>query len=319
MAQATSYDLPQYVGELFQKAEKPNALLRLIGGLTGRLRTVMSTEYTMGVDYTLASASQPAILEGATPTASHLAVTQGSNVVQIFQEAVDITYSRMGASASIDGVSVIPGSPAGGSELIKPGSLEFQIARKMEKIARDANLTFLRGAYVKPSDNNSARKTRGIRAAITTNSYDNSGTPRDLTKAIFEAALKDMMGNGAFSLGETIYAFGDAAQVENLVDLYKSDTQLPASRDVVGVAVRTIVTTWANVEVVYEPDMNAGEIMIIRPEFCRVVCMPIPGKGLIFAEPLAHAGSSEKHQIYGELGIDYRHEVYHGLIDDLNA
>lgn len=317
MAQATSYDLPQYIGDLFQKAERPNSVLRLIGGLTGQVRTVASTEFPMGVDYTLGAAAQPAVLEGAAPTASHTSTTQGSNVVQIFQEAVEITYSRQGAAASIDGVSIIPGST--GAPLHRPGSLAWQIDRKLEKIARDANYSFLRGSYVKPSDNLSARKTRGIRTAVTTNLFANGGTPRTLTKAIFEAALKSAMDNGMFMMGDTIYALGDADQVENLVDLYKSDTQLPASRDVVGVQVRTIVTTWATVNVVWEPDMAANELFLFRPEFCRPVAMPIPQKGILFAEPLAKVGSATKFQLYGELGIDYRHEVFAAVIDDLST
>lgn len=317
MALATSYDLPQYVGELFQKQERPNAFLRLIGGLTGMLRTVLSTEFPMGVDYSLAAAGQPDILEGATPTSSHISTNQGSNVVQIFQEAVELSYSRQAAAGMIDGVSVIPGSV--GSQLVRPGTLAWQIQKAVEQIARDANYTFLRGAYQKPSDNITSRKTRGVRTAVTTNVFANGAVSRPLTKTVFESALKNAMNNGMFTLGETIYALGNADQVENLIDLYKSDTQLPPSRDVVGVGVRTIVTTWGVVNVVWEPDLAAGEIFLTRPEFCRVACMPIPGKGEIFAEPLSKAGSSDKNQVYTELGIDYRHEVFHAVIDDLDA
>lgn len=319
MATATSYDLPQYIGELFQKQERPNAFLRLIGGLTGAIRTVQSTEFPMGVDYSLPAASQPDITEAQAPTASQIGTNQASNVVQIFQEAVDISYSRMGASATIDGVALIPGAPAGGAGLVRPGSLEWQIEKKVEKVARDANYSFLRGTYQKPADNATSRRTRGARTAVTTNVFANGGTPRNLSKAIFESALKDAMDNGMFQMGDTIYALGNANQVENLVDLYKSDTQLPESREVVGVMVSQIWTTWAIVNVVYEPDLAAGELFLTRPEMCRVVNMPIPGKGQLFVEPLGKTKSSEENQLYGEFGIDYRHEVFHAVIDDLNA
>ncbi len=313
---ATSYDLPNYIGELFQKTERPNAFLRLVGGLTGMLRTVKSTEFPMGVDYVLPAASQPAILEGATPSPTELDTAQSANIVQIFQESVQLTYSKLAESGSIDGVAVIPGV-SGNGPLITPGSLEFQINFKMMKIARDANYSFLRGAYQKPANNATARKTRGVRTAVTTNLFS-AASNRPLTKTLFENALKDSMDNGMFSLGDTLYVMGDDDQLSTLMGLYESATALPASRDVVGVSVRTIVTKWATVNLVWEPDLAANELFITQPQFCRVVAMPIPGKGVLFAEPLAKSGSSEHHQIYGELGIDYRHELFHAAITFLS-
>ena len=319
MAAAASTDLPQYLGQLFQKAKRPNAVLRLVGGLTGGLRTVQDTVFTMGVDYSITAGSQPAILEGATPASAQVAATQAFNVVQIFQEAFEFTYSRQGASAAIDGIATIPGAPAGGATLHRPGTFQFQSMAALEQIANDANYTFIQGAYVLPTDNNSARKTRGMLTAVSTNDANGSGTNRALTKAIFEDALKTFMANGMFDQGDEITVIGDASQVENLTDLYKSDTRLPESRTIVGVGVTTIVTTWAVCNVVYDPDMVANELFLFRPEMCRVVAMPIPEKGIIFAEPLSKAGATDKWQMYGELGIDYVNEIFVGSIDDLST
>lgn len=315
---ATSYDLPQYIGELFQKTERPNALLRLIGGLTGTVRTVQSTQFPMGVDYVLPSAAQPAILEGADPTPSELDTAQSSNLVQIFQESVKLAYSKLGEQGSINGVAIIPGV-AGHGTLVQPGSLAFQVNYKLQKIARDANYSFLRGAYQLPADNTTARKTRGIRTAVTTNLFANGGTARTLDKSVFENALRDSMNNGMFSMGAELFCMGDATQIQRLADLYRSETSLPASRDVVGVAVRTIETQWARVNLVWEPDLAAAELFLTQPQYCRVVAMPIPNKGVLFSEPLSKTGSAEHYQVYGELGIDYRHEVFHAVIDDLAA
>lgn len=317
---ASSYTLPQYVGELFQKAEKPNAFLRLVGGLTGgRIRTVGSTEFPMGVDYELPAAAQPDIVEGATPTASNTDTAQSQNVVQIFQKAVELSYSKQAERASIDGVAVIPGYAGNGPLQAAPGTLEFQIQLAIQKVARDVNYTFLQGAYQKPANNSTSRRTRGIVTAVSTNLFANGGTPRALSTAIFDAAMKSMVSNGAFTLGAEVFAFANADQVENLVDLYKSQTSYPESREVVGVAVRRIMNTWGITNVVYDPDMPAGKILIAQPQFCRPVFMPIPGKGLLFAEPLSKAGSSDKWQVYGEIGLDYRHEIFHGVIADLSA
>lgn len=314
MAVATSYDLPQYLGELFLKQERPNALLTLVGG-AGAYRTVGATEFAMGVDYTLPAASQPAILEGATPTPSQQDTNQSTNVVQIFQEAVALTYSKQGAQDAISGLAAIPGR---NGELQQPGTLAFQITAKLQKIARDLNLSILKGAYQKPANNATARKTRGVRTAVTTNLFANGAVNRALTKPILEDALKAAMDNGMFMRGDTLQVFGDATQIGNLITLYETSIQMAPGSEAGGVKVRTIFTKWATLEPVWEPDLAAGELFITRKEKLRLVAMPIPNKGVLFAEPLAKSGSADTVQLYGELGIDYTNEIFHAVIDDLS-
>lgn len=320
--QATSFDLPNYIGELFQKGEKPNALLRLIGGLTGGLRLVTTPEFAMGVDYTLPAADSTGKTEGATPTAVEVDTEQSTNLVQIFHEAVELTYSAQAATGVIAGLAAIPGIGQSNGELISPRSIEWQRMRAVERISRNANLAFLRGTYQKPGSNATPRQTRGIRTAVTTNLFANGGTARPISKAIIEAALKNGLANGMFSLGDELMVLVDATQYDAIVALYEPGIQQTTnpgpSATVAGVAVKTIVTKWATLHLVWEPDMAAGELFITQPKYCRVVAMPTPKKGVLFSEPLAKSGSADKEQIYGELGIDYRHEVFHAVIDDLS-
>ena len=42
-----------------------------------------------------------------------------------------------------------------------------------------------------------------------------------------------------------------------------------------------------------------------------------PGKGVLFYEELSKTGASEKGQIYGQLGLDYGPEEFHGKITGL--
>jgi hypothetical protein len=325
MAVQTSYDLPNYVGELFLKSERPNALLNLIGNPAGpnggQFRQVGNTEFAMGVNWTTGTASQPSILEGAAPTDSQFSLTQTQNVLQIFQKSVDLSYSLQGRQSSIAGVAVVPGAGGNGA-LIQPGSPEFQIQANVQQIAREMNLSFLRGAYQKPTDNTTARRTRGIRTAVTTNVAANSGTPRALTKAIVDNALLAWADAGMFTPGATLWALCPAAQMNNLIALFEAVplsqvNQVPGSQ-VAGLQLRELYTRMAKINVVYEFDMPAGEILFIQPEKCRAVTMPIPGKGTLFVEPIAKTGASDKSQIYGEWGIDYTDEIFHGLIDDLS-
>jgi hypothetical protein len=45
--------------------------------------------------------------------------------------------------------------------------------------------------------------------------------------------------------------------------------------------------------------------------------MPIEGKGHFFTEPLAKTGAYDRVQIYGELGLEYGPEQFHGKIVDI--
>jgi hypothetical protein len=315
---ATSFDLPNYVGDLFRMREKPNNFLRLIGGLAGAVRLVNATEFPMGVEYEVPTGTQQSKLEGATPTAQEIGTTQSTNVIQIFQESVELTYTRQSVSEAIGGLAIVPGGNQ--PNLLQPGTLAWQIDRRLEKIQNDMNWNFLRGAYQKPVDNTTGRQTRGILTAITTNAVD-AGTAAVLSKTIFAGAIKTMVDNGAMNLGGELFAVCDAFQYGALAALYEGATTLPESRSIAGVAVRTIVTTFGVVHLVYEPDMPAGQIMLLNAAKVRPVAMPIVAdgmnKGVLFAEPLAKTKSADTYQVYGEWGVDYSHEYFHGKIVDL--
>jgi hypothetical protein len=206
---ATSFDLPNYVGDLFRMREKPNNFLRLIGGLAGAVRLVNATEFPMGVEYEVPTGTQQSKLEGATPTAQEIGTTQSTNVIQIFQESVELTYTRQSVSEAIGGLAIVPGGNQ--PNLLQPGTLAWQIDRRLEKIQNDMNWNFLRGAYQKPVDNTTGRQTRGILTAITTNAVD-AGTAAVLSKTIFAGAIKTMVDNGAMNLGGELFAVCDAFQ-----------------------------------------------------------------------------------------------------------
>lgn len=314
---ATSYDLPNYIGEVFfQKSQRPNAFLRLIGGLNGGVRLVTHTEFALGASYQLAAQAQPVVVEGADPVFTEEEVTQGSNVLQIFQEGVSLTYSAESSTDSIGGVAVIPG--AGNGELVRPRSMDWQVERAIERIMGQMNVSFLKGAYQKPANNATPRKTRGVRSAITTNTGNLAAAA--LSKANVESTLQTWMSNGMFNRGDELYVLGDATAIGKLIALFEGATMLPTSRTVVGVQVQQIVTKWATLNVVYEPDCTAAELLFIRPAYIQPVAMVIKAqgqtKGVLFREPLAHSGSKTQEQVYGEWGVDYTDEIFAGVISN---
>jgi hypothetical protein len=108
-------------------------------------------------------------LEGAeAPPGEARVRSAASNIVQIHQEAVDISYTKQAAVGNLSGLN-IPGSTPVQDEL------SWQMTQMLKQIARDVEYSFIRGTYHRPSDNTTARKTRGILAAITTNVIANAG------------------------------------------------------------------------------------------------------------------------------------------------
>ena len=320
----TTYDLPQLTGALFAKGRRPNAALRGAGGFLGGIQTISASEFPLTVEFDLEDPSQPAILEGAdAPNAKERTLTQAKNIVQIFFEAVQLSYGAQSNRQTFAGLQIIPGGVMGA--LQDPADPAFQLGLRVQQIARDLNFTILNGVYQLPTSNATARKTRGLISAITTN-YTAAGGARALTTTIVEAALKGMVSNGSMNLGDNLFAFCGINQFENLVDLYKTATVLPVSRTVVGVQVRTIITTWGELNVVWDPDVpsltNDGEIFLLDLASLRVVGREIVDdgvrKGVLFTEPLAKQGASSKWQVYGEFGLNYGHESRHARIDDLN-
>ena len=105
--QGTVWNLPNYVGELFEVNKKATPFLSMIGGLGGAGRMVQSDEFALNQNYELNAAAQPAITETdslTAPTAVEYVRSQDVNTVQIFQKAVAISYSKLG---NADAISVL--------------------------------------------------------------------------------------------------------------------------------------------------------------------------------------------------------------------
>lgn len=300
----TTYNLPNYVGEIFQITPSDTPFLSAIGGLTGGERTT-SLEFTWQT-FDLAPATQPAILEGAQPTGSARVRAEVSNIVQIFQEAVELSYSKLAAYGKIDSSAAI-----GGENPIK-NEMDWQVEQALKKIARDIEYTFINGVYHKPSDNSSARRTRGILSAITTNVIDANGAP--LSEKLILDLLQQIWDNGGIREQETATIFCNSAQKRKISEIFG---YAPEDRNVGGVNVNTIETDFGKLNVVLNRYVPANVLLVVSLEVCAPVFLEIPGKGFLFEEVLAKTGASEKRQIYGEVGLKYGWEGQHGKIINL--
>jgi Family of unknown function (DUF5309) len=303
---ATTFTLPNYVGELFHLTAKDTPFLSMIGGLTGGKGT-SSKRFTWQTDDN-PTVSQPAVLEAADATFSERDRAEVFNVVQIFQEGISVSYTKQATTGQLGNLP--SGSPAASSILGNQPVMDemgHQRQLKLIKIARDIEYTFLHGTFAEPNDNATARKTRGLVTAITTNTV--AAGSAQLAKSHIDTLLRTMVGNDA-PLNQMLIMCG-AYNKQKFSQIYG---YAPESRTVGGVNIETIMTDFGEFGIVFNRYLTASTVVLVDLSVCAPVMLEIPGKGFLFSEPLAVSGAYWKEQIYGEVGLEYGPERWHGTI-----
>ena len=235
---------------------------------------------------------------------------------QIFHETVGSTYAHESNMGTLGGANIAGQTPNPVSEL------DWQIAQRMKKIAQDIEYTCLNGAYNKATSDATINKTRGIIAACTSNVLENvsqtTHTPRDVSTALLKDLCKSVFNNGGEVNGCIMTMNADMrVKISNLYE-NKTGYIMPASRTVFGIAADTLVTEFGTVYLITNTLMPAGKILLYNPSVIRPVEMIVPGKGNFFYEELSKTGAATKGQIFGQFGLDYGPEWFHGVLADLN-
>jgi hypothetical protein len=144
------------------------AFLTAIGGINGAGQTKSTAFEWQTSD--LRDPSQPAVLEGAAaPTAQERVRANVSNVCQIHQEKVSVSYTKQAASGQYATPGSAPYRSMDGIENPVGNELDWQVAQALATIALDVNFSFINGKKNVPTTNAAARKTGGLIEAITTN------------------------------------------------------------------------------------------------------------------------------------------------------
>ncbi|QDZ15784.1 SU10 major capsid protein [Humibacter ginsenosidimutans] len=162
VGQGTTFDLPNYVGELFAASPEDTPLLSAIGGLTGGKEANTPIIEWSGYDLRDPDENRQHVEGDAAPDGEERVRFNVDNVVEIHQETVDVSYTKQAAvglrnGQNIDGVNAVT------------AEMPWQVLQSIKQVARDVEASFIRGQYAKPSDNTTPRKTRGILQAIATN------------------------------------------------------------------------------------------------------------------------------------------------------
>lgn len=308
----TMWNLPNYVGELFLIGANQTPFLNMIGGLTGG-KQYAAFDFPVAQPWALNSAAQPAVTEtdsATAPTATTFVRDQATNTVQIYHNAVNVSYAKQSTTGIITADSTT-GVAMQGNQPVN-NELDFQIQGNLRQISLNAEYSFLQGTYQQATSAAVAAKTRGIITAISTNAVAAGSV--DLSKALVDNLLREMASNGAVFMNPVIFV--NALQKQRLTDIY---AYAPESRNVGGTNIQQIETDFATLGVVWAPQMPTDTLLIAEMAVCSPVFCPVPGKGLLFYEVLAKTGAAEKGQLYGQMGLDYGPEQYHGKITGLTT
>lgn len=168
--QTTITNVLDYEGTLYGLTREDTPFLAMAGGLNGG-KDAEATIFTWQT-YDLRAASQPARVEGANaPDAEARKRAVAFNIVQIHHETIETSYTKQAVSG---GQFASTGSGHAGSVGVRGpvpirSEHSWQTTQMLKQIARDIEYSYLRGTFVQPSDSATARKTRGIIEACSTN------------------------------------------------------------------------------------------------------------------------------------------------------
>jgi uncharacterized protein DUF5309 len=317
---ANTYNSPNFVGELFALTPTDTPFLSAIGGLTGGKRA-NGIVHTWSVYDLRAPDPNRQRLEGAdAPGAETRVRGQDRNVLEIHQETVGVTYTRQAAQQMFAATgSAHPNAQNIGSTNAVAVEMDWQTRQALVQIARDVEVGFLVGKFQEPSDNSTVRKTRGILDATKTNVITNA-QPAPLTEVMILDLLQKVWTAGGIQVSETATLMCGAWQKRQLTaEFITKKNYQETSRTVGGVAVSTIETDFGRLNIMLNRYMPADTVQVVSLDQCAPVLLESPGKGFLFSEPLAKTGSTDRAQIYGEIGLEYGPEIAHGKITGLTT
>ena len=307
---AMSGNTPNFSGMLFNKGNTKTPFSTMIGA---HRKSTNHTEFVTGQEYETAEGSQPNISEAESltaPDASVLKREQKTNVTQIFQESVGISYGKMSNMGTLSGINIA------GQQANPISEEDFQIAAKMAKIGQDIEYTFLNGKYQKSTGDNVPNKSRGLLTAIESNIVDANG------KMLSFMLLCEAMKCIDDSNGDTtnlVVGLDSTGRLQLNADAAANGlTIVSAGRDINGIAVDQVLTPLGTVYLKTLKYLPTGTVALFDPSIMAPVEQIVPKKGNFFLEELAKVGAGTKKQIFGQIGLDHGPEWYSAKITNLS-
>ena len=295
-----------YLGKLFLVGANQTPLLNMMGGL-GNGKTSAAFNFPVAQPWALRAADQStAVKSEATSVSDTTEITytrgQDYNTCQIMKYPYGVSFAKQSTYGEISGLSQIGDQPVKDEEA-------FQKMAALKQMAIDLEYSFIQGSYVAQSASDTVAKTRGLEEAISTNTV--AGGSAALSKAMIDELLVDMAGNGA--IFENMVILANGFQKTKLSDIYG---YAPTSRNVGGLNIMQIETDFAQMGVVWAPQMPTDEIYVVDMSVLSPVFCPYNGQAIVDVET-AVTTAKKGGFLYAQVGLDYGPEEYHGSITGL--
>jgi hypothetical protein len=314
-AQGTTFNLPNYDGALYGITPDDTPLLAAIGGLTGGKSTSATVFNWSTYDLRSSSANNSVVEGAAAPTAEGRVRATVHNVCEIHHHKIDVSYTKQAATGQFaSNGSTHTGAVNVGASNAVTDEVAWQIEQALKSVAIDVEKSFLHGSFSNPATNATARKTRGLTGAISTNLTDlNNATIVD------EEDILDLMQSvwqsGGIQESGMITLISNATLKRRLTKIFITDKDAePRDRNIGGVNLTSFETDFGRVNIMLDRHLDTDTILVVSLDELAPVWMEIPGKGKLFAERLSTTGASESWQLYGEVGLEYGLEQHHGAI-----
>ena len=329
-------NINNFTGELFKITPHRTPLLSASGGLTGG-KAINSTYFQFQtVDNAVVSSVTPGS-EGGTPNFNGRSRSAVQGVLEIFHEAVQITFTAQAAYGEIVPFDLASSYKNSIDKLALEGTnpvndeMAAQLELVLELVAKKAEFQAFNGAF---SDGTSSdRQMRGLDEHCSLsggNIYfndangDGSGLDQKIHWDTVAGAMKKLYDAGA-PLREPVLFISP----QMLLDLNKELVNptvsgaltggiLPRDRNVGGVDIDTIVTPFGAMGLALSDYLPSNKAFIVDMAFVTPVFLNVPGKGTVFIRDLDQGDNARMGKaVYMEMGYDFGPPQYHCEIADI--
>ena len=329
-------NINNFTGELFKVTPQRTPLLSATGGLTGG-KAINSTFFQFQtIDNATVSSVTPGA-EGGTPNFNGRSRSAIQGVLEIFHEAVQVTYTAQAAYGEIVPFDLASSYKNSIDKLALEGTnpvndeMAAQLELVLELVAKKAEFQAFNGAFSDGTSSN--RQMRGLDAHcnltggnIFFNDANGDGTGADqkIHWDTVAGAMKKLYDAGAPMREPVLFV-----SPQMLLDLNKELVNptvsgaltggiLPRDRNVGGVDIDTIVTPFGAMGMALSDNLPANKAFIVDLAFVTPVFLNIPGKGTVFIRDLDQGDNARMGKaVYMEMGYDFGPPQYHCEIADI--
>lgn len=323
-------NINNFTGELFKITPHRTPLLSASGGLTGG-KAINSTYFQFQtVDNAVVSSVTPGS-EGGAPNFNGRSRSAVQGVLEIFHEAVQITFTAQAAYGEIVPFDLASSYKNSIDKLSLEGTnpvndeMAAQLELVLELVAKKAEFQAFNGAF--SDGTSSTRQMRGLdeHCSLTGgNIYfndangDGSGADQKIHWDTVAGAMKKLYDAGA-PLREPVLFISPAMLLDLNKELVNPTVSgaltggiLPRDRNVGGVDIDTIVTPFGAMGMALSDYLPANKAFIVDMAFVTPIFLNVPGKGTVFIRDLDQGDNARMGKaVYMEMGYDFGPPSYH--------